>query len=462
MTSDPTGPAGTRTSVEFCGGTHLRRAGHAGPFIIASEEAIAKGIRRVVALTGPEAVKAINKANLLEAELAKVTKIINEGKLNQKEMVKLITDLTEDISAAQISYWKKDEMRNNLKALKKKIDDKDRERKAAVMNEVVDLAKSLLTSNPNMPLFVYEFQAYAQNKALDGCLKQVKSLSPATPAMFFSSDEDTGKVLCMAQVPKEIITGKGLKANEWCQQVQGIIGGKGGGKPENAQASGNNPRATAEAMKVAIAFAEAKLGVKMPEIGKKEDDKNDFEMVEKVPDLKDGPILHCKNGTPNSNLILVAAAYSKVNLQVNESELKLQIDTKTEFKTPVAILNHFCDKTLFGKEKAQVLQWVFYSLSDVQSSTLNWVLNGKKNDNVLKMLNEYLKTRTYLAGERITLADVSMSMALLPLYQFVLDEKARKNYANCTRWFNTCINQPNFVKVLGNVKLCQEPIKFKK
>ena len=72
-------------------------------------------------------------------------------------MVKLITDLTEEISAAQVSYWKKDEMRNALKALKKKIDDKDRERKAAVINEVVDLAKSILTENPNLPFFVHEF-----------------------------------------------------------------------------------------------------------------------------------------------------------------------------------------------------------------------------------------------------------------------------------------------------------------
>jgi hypothetical protein len=37
-------------------------------------------------------------------------------------------------------------------------------------------------------------------------------------AMFLSSDLDDGKILCMAQVPVEI-TKKGLKANEWCQQV---------------------------------------------------------------------------------------------------------------------------------------------------------------------------------------------------------------------------------------------------
>ena len=79
MTKDPTGPSGTRTSVEFCGGTHLRRSGHIGPFIIASEEAIAKGIRRVVALTGPEAIKALNKQKLLESELSKIREKINKG-----------------------------------------------------------------------------------------------------------------------------------------------------------------------------------------------------------------------------------------------------------------------------------------------------------------------------------------------------------------------------------------------
>ena len=51
---------------------------------IAAEEAIAKGIRRVVALTGPEAVKALNKAKLLENELGKVTVVINGSKLGQK------------------------------------------------------------------------------------------------------------------------------------------------------------------------------------------------------------------------------------------------------------------------------------------------------------------------------------------------------------------------------------------
>ena len=39
-------------------------------------------------------------------------------------------------------------------------------------------------------------------QALDGAMKQYKALSPATAAMFFSVDEDAGKIMCMSCVPK--------------------------------------------------------------------------------------------------------------------------------------------------------------------------------------------------------------------------------------------------------------------
>lgn len=47
--------------------SHLHNVGHIGHLVISSEEAIAKGIRRIVALTGPEAERAIHRAERLEA-----------------------------------------------------------------------------------------------------------------------------------------------------------------------------------------------------------------------------------------------------------------------------------------------------------------------------------------------------------------------------------------------------------
>merc|ERR1719419_1488856 len=248
LEANPTQPAGSKTSIEFCGGTHLLKSGDMGMFVISAEEAIAKGIRRVIALTGPEAEKAVKKAQMLDDKLEKVAATVGEAKLTQKELVKLMTELGDDISESQISYWKKDEMRNKLKALKKTVDDRDKAKKAAVMTEIVETAKALCNANKEAPFIVYELNAYAQNKALDGALKQVKAICPNVPTLFISADKEAGKVLCMAQVSKEVISAKGLKANEWCGQVQALINGKGGGKPENAQASGNNPAGTADAM----------------------------------------------------------------------------------------------------------------------------------------------------------------------------------------------------------------------
>lgn len=54
---------------------------------------------------------------------------------------------------------------------------------------------------------------------------------------------------------------KGLKANEWVQQVSELMQGKGGGKAESAQASGSNVSCLEEALVITTQFANLKLGV---------------------------------------------------------------------------------------------------------------------------------------------------------------------------------------------------------
>merc|ERR1719290_570263 len=387
LESDPTGPKGGNTSVEFCGGTHLVRAGHAGKMVIATEEAIAKGIRRIVALTGPEAAKAVAKEKLLQSKVEKVKEKVEDKDMGTKEKVKLITELTEDISAATISYHKKDAMRVALKNAKKIIDDQDRARKAAVMGEVVEVTKALLAGNPNLPYLVYELNAFASNKALDGALKQVKALAPETPAIFFSSDDDTGKILCLAQVPKSLV-GKGLKANEWRGSVQALIGGKGGGKPESAQATGNNVREMKKAMEVAENFVMEKLGVGKVQL-KAGEVKPVAETVEKVEPKKGGrkerkekvagggAVMKCNPQSVAALKVLVAAKYSGINVKVEKSDKFCFGDDKVSSLTDSgAAALYVSDKQLSGAtvaDKAKILEWLFYSSGDLHHAVAGWV-----------------------------------------------------------------------------------------
>lgn len=260
LEKNPDGSSGMDTSVEFCGGSHLHQTGHIGEYVIVSEEGIAKGIRRIVALTGPEAIKAINKMSILENEVNDITSFIkDEGdNINQKEIVKKIVDLTNDVSHAQISYWKKEELRNMLKSLKKQLDDKERAAKAMTINLVIEKAKEMCLEEKCPEVIVSELKAYNNTKALDGALKQVKQLKPDSAAMFFSVDEDSNKIFCLAAVPKPLVD-RGLLASEWVQSIVPTLGGKGGGKSESAQASGNNPRALHEAITIAQNFAQSKI-----------------------------------------------------------------------------------------------------------------------------------------------------------------------------------------------------------
>lgn len=93
-------------------------------------------------------------------------------------------------------------MRNELKALKKKLDDKERAAKAAIANSVVDIASTMIEANKGTPVMVEILNAFNNTKALDMALKKVKTISPETSALFLSVDEDEKKIFALAAVPK--------------------------------------------------------------------------------------------------------------------------------------------------------------------------------------------------------------------------------------------------------------------
>jgi len=78
---------------------------------------------------------------------------------------------------------------------------------------------------------------------------------------------------------------------------------------------------------------------------------------------------------------------------------------------------------------------------------------------ILTVLNGVLSERTFLVGERISLADITVTAALLQLFEKVLEPSYTAAFPHVVRWFNTCVNQPNFKAVLGEVKQAQSEAK---
>ncbi|KAG7277920.1 hypothetical protein CRUP_004699 [Coryphaenoides rupestris] len=77
---------------------------------------------------------------------------------------------------------------------------------------------------------------------------------------------------------------------------------------------------------------------------------------------------------------------------------------------------------------------------------------------VLKVLDQALEPRTFLVGESVTLADIAVTAAILLPYKYALEPSDRKVLNNVTRWFLTCVNQPQFLQVLGQISLCEKMV----
>jgi len=124
---------------------------------------------------------------------------------------------------------------------------------------------------------------------------------------------------------------------------------------------------------------------------------------------------------------------------------------------------------------ALIQQWVNFADQEILPASCTWVFPtmgimqyNKQNTErakedvklALSVLNDHLNTRTYLVGERITLADICVACNLFLLYQHVLEPAFIEPYVNANRWFTTLVNQPQFKAVIGDFEFCKKMAQF--
>ncbi|XP_001640531.2 elongation factor 1-gamma-A [Nematostella vectensis] len=143
-----------------------------------------------------------------------------------------------------------------------------------------------------------------------------------------------------------------------------------------------------------------------------------------------------------------------------------------------AIAHYVANEQLRGSTaelSALVVQYVNFADQELLPAAATWVFptygmmqyhkqsTDKAMEDVKKymtMLNDVLLMKTFLVGERVTLADIAVCCVLQMLYKQVMEPSFRAPYGNVNRWFTTCVNQPEFKKILGDVKMCDTMAKF--
>ncbi|KRZ73423.1 Alanine--tRNA ligase, cytoplasmic, partial [Trichinella papuae] len=237
LLNDPNGSGAKLASVEFCGGTHLLRTGHIGSFVIASEEAVARGVRRIVALTSHQAEQAVQKLEYfvkkIETVMGLIRNSLRTGELEYKMLNREIATCIEEMKSSQIPAWRREHLVRKLTQVKATMDDFDKSERLKFAQLITDEARNLQI--PVDGIVVHEFPQNATTKALDSALKQLKCKA----GIVFSQDSKSKKVVCLANVNRECVD-KGLTAKAWVDRLCCVAGGYGGGKETTAQASLGN------------------------------------------------------------------------------------------------------------------------------------------------------------------------------------------------------------------------------
>ena len=214
-------------STELCGGTHVKQTGDIGLFKIVTEGGIASGVRRIDAVTGMGALAYVQQqqavlnttCGLLKTDASGLTEKVTQLQSQQKELEKTVTSLKQKMASQQ---------------------------GADLLGNAVDIKGN--------KVLIAELEG-VEAKSLRGMVDDLKNrIGEGIIVLGVPADN---KVSLIVGVTKGL-TGK-VKAGELVNHIATQVGGKGGGRPDMAQAGGSQPENLATALQSVNVWLEDKL-----------------------------------------------------------------------------------------------------------------------------------------------------------------------------------------------------------
>jgi alanyl-tRNA synthetase len=216
-------------SVELCGGIHVESTGQLGFFRILSESAVATGVRRIEAVTGPEAEKYINEQLDLLRQI--------------KEMLKNPKDLVTAIDA----------LREQNRSLGSNLEKLQAQGLKTIRDE---LAHKTIHIKDNYGIIAEIVQLHSAD-AGKNLVFELKNLQPDTIVILGADIESKANI--WVGIPEEAVKKYNLNAAQIIREIASEIQGGGGGAPVFASAGGKNPKGLHASLQKAVELINAKI-----------------------------------------------------------------------------------------------------------------------------------------------------------------------------------------------------------
>ncbi|MCC7292102.1 MAG: alanine--tRNA ligase [Phycisphaerales bacterium] len=286
LLKSPANPEWMHYSVEFCGGTHVKRTGEIEDFVIVSEEAVAKGVRRVVGMTAQTARDARARAATLRDQVAAL------WDAPEADFHARLVAAQKKFSDAVIPVLDRHKIREQLDQLAEKAKKLEKQKVAAsgdaVMQRVAELLANAECGMRNAELsaskamkpegpasahsaFSIQHSAFttsgvtiivaevppAPPDALRGAIDWIRQKTDASAVLLACVGEE-GKVTLMAGMSKTVVE-RGIKAGDLIKEVTPLVGGKGGGRPDLAQGGGTDATGLPKVLEASVSWLAERL-----------------------------------------------------------------------------------------------------------------------------------------------------------------------------------------------------------
>ncbi len=215
-------------SKELCGGTHLENTAQTGMLKIIGEESVAKGIRRITALTGMAAVARAQR---------------DEGLL--RRMAGALRTAVEELP-------------DRVEALAKQVRELQKKSSAAPRAEGVGVDQLVANAvDVRGVKIVAADMPGATPQSMRDMIDQLRRKS-APVAVLLGTKQEEGKVMLIAGLSRDLVD-RGLDSVQWIREAAAMVGGKGGGRADMAQAGGKLAEKLADALELGRREIEKRL-----------------------------------------------------------------------------------------------------------------------------------------------------------------------------------------------------------